>query len=254
LSAAIPATAQDPSSRLSQSFRCPEEITSNKAKVESLQEFIQTYKAQFPNDTLRDLLLFRYKLLVAHSCIQTLNSMLVAVSPLSIMLRLLGRNFGPSTEAYDSTTKVWTVRYTKDGKPSTISDEDLVFNFYYWKPPPSAEAIARAFIHQNQNFHIIWKFEAPDEVTKARAFFIWFMQLPSAGQTEGSIGLSKISSVGSRAYTVTWMRYVRGVSAAQMDEMTKRWLLSEDGKAMALAVGRIGVDATFEQHFAEAPK
>ncbi len=234
-------------------FRCPEELKSSGSQKASLQEFIKSYTSRLPNYSTRDLMVVRYKLLVAHSCTQTLNSMLFAVSPLSVMLRLVGRNFGPSTEEFDPATKVWTVRYTKDGKSSETSDEDLIFNFYGWRPPTWAEAIAQAFIRQT-DIRIRYKFEAPDDITKARAFFIYFEMLPPAGESNGSVGITKICSVGAGAYAVTLLKKIGGDSAARIDKEVGHWLLSEDGKAIVAAVARVGVEPAWEEHFAETHK
>src|SRR5271157_5619889 len=84
----LPATTptdpqDDATSPLSGSFRCPEELTSNEAKQAALRDFREAYMARFPKNSVRDMMLLRYRLLVAHSCVQTLKSMLMNVSPVS---------------------------------------------------------------------------------------------------------------------------------------------------------------------------
>jgi len=170
--AATPAKPQDAAAPLFRSFRCPEELPSNEAKEAALREFMQAYATQFPNHSIRDMTLLRYRILVAHSCVQTLKSMLMNVSPVSEMLRLGDQDFGPRTQEFDPKTKVWTVWFRKDGEPPALSDEDLIFNFYSWKPATSSEAIAQAFVRPRENQHVLAKFEAPDGITKAPAYFI----------------------------------------------------------------------------------
>jgi hypothetical protein len=254
LPAATPTNSQDDAaSPLLGSFRCPEEFTSKEAKEAALREFMQAYAGRFPNNNIRDMMLFRYRLLVAHSCLQTLNYMFTHVSPTSEMLRVKDRDFGPKTEEFDRKTKVWTVRFRKDGEPPGLSEEDLIFNFYGWKPATSPEAIAKAFISPRENLHILGKFEAPDDITKAPAYFIVSETL-YPGETYGYLNISKISSVGSGAYTVTLAKKITGTSTANIAEEGRVWFISEEGKAITRVVDHVGIDPTWEQYLARAHK
>ena len=235
------------------SFQCPEALTSNEAKQAALREFIRAYAGQFPNNNVRDMTLFRYRLLVAHSCIQTLKSMLAAIDPLSEMLRIEDRDFGPETEEFNPKTKVWTVWFRKNGEPPGLSDEDLILNFYGWKPPTSAEVIAKAFINPRENLHILVKFTAPDDITREPAYFIVSETL-YPGETHGYVNISKITSVGSGTYTVTFAKKIAGTSTANIEERGRAWLISAEGEAISQAVGHVGVNPQWEQHFAQAHK
>ena len=195
-------------------------------------------------------MIFRYRLLVEHSCIQTLKSMLADVSPISEMLRLEDHDFGTKTEEFDPHPKVWTVYFRKDGEPSSLSDEDLIFNFYGWNPSTSPEGIAQALLKPRENLNIIWKFEAPDDLTKAPAyFFISETQYP--GEMFGYVNITKISSTGGGAYAVTLDKKITGTSVVDIDKKCKAWLISEEGKASTTELGHVGVDPTWEQHFAK---
>jgi hypothetical protein len=254
LPAAIPSNPQDDAaSPLFGSFRCPEEFTSNEAKQAALRVFMQAYARRFPNNKIRDMMLFRYRLLVAHSCVQTLKSMLMDVTPLSEMLRVQDRDFGPKTEEFDRETKVWTVWFRKDGEPPALSDEDLIFNFYGWKPATSPEAIAKAFISPRENLYILGKLEAPDDITKAPAYFIVSETL-YPGKTYGYVNVSKISSVGSGAYTVTFAKKITGTSTADIGEKGRVWFIGEEGKAITRVVDHVGIDPMWEQYLAQAHK
>jgi hypothetical protein len=209
------------------------------------------YAGQFPNNNVRDMMLFRYRLLVAHSCVQTLKSMLAEVSPLSEMLRVENRDFGPKTEELDPKTKVLTIWFRKNGEPPGLSDEDLILNFYGWKPPTSPEAIARAFINPRENLHILGKFTAPDDITRGPAYFIVSETL-YPGETYGYVNITKISSVGSGTYAVTFAKRIAGTSTANIEERGRAWLISAEGKAISQAVDHVGVDPEWEQHFAQA--
>lgn len=245
--AATPTNPQeDASSALSSSFRCPEELTSNDAKQTALREFVKAYSGRFPNKSIRDMMLFRYRLLVAHSCVQTLKSMLMHVSPDSEMLRVGDGDFGPRTEEFDQETKVWTVWFRKDGKPPGLSNEDLIFNFYGWKPPTSAEAIANAFIRPRENLRILGKFGTPDDVTKAPAYFIVSETL-YPGERYGYVNISKISSVGTGAYAVTFAKKMTGTSITDIEEKSRAWYISQEGTAISRAVGQVGVDPAWER-------
>lgn len=242
-----PAESQDREATLSKSFRCPEEYPSETAKESAVHDFMKSYAAQFPNNNVRDLLLFRYRLLVAHSCIQTLNSMLVDVGPISEMLRFQNQDFGPRTEEYNSKTNVWTEWFRKDGQPAQLSDADLIFNFYGW-PGPSPDIVANAFVRPRQDIHVIGQFEAPDDLTKAPAYFIVSQTLYS-DETYGYVNISKITSVGNGTFTVTLAKKIAGSSTADIDRKGKAWILSDEGKAASRSIGNVGVDGSWQQYF-----
>lgn len=244
---------EDAAATLSRSFRCPEELTSNDAKQAALQEFMQSYTNRFPNNTVRDMMLFRYRLLVAHSCLQTLSLMLMHVSPVTEMLRVGEGDFGPKTVEFDRKTKVWTVWFRKDGQPPPLSEANLIFNFYGWKPATSAEAIANAFVHPREDLLVLGKFQAPDDVTKAPAYFIVSEGLYPE-ETYGWVNISKITSVGTGAYTVTFAKKITGTAVADISEKGKAWFVSQEGKAISGAVGQVGVDPGWKQYFAQAHK
>ena len=196
------------------------------------------------------MLAFRYRLLVSHGCTRTLAFILGHIAPRSEMLRVANRDFGPKTEEFDPKTKVWTVRFNKDGLPSSQSEESLLFNFYGWNPPVSPEVIANAFVTPREDLHILGKFGAPDEITKARAYFIVSETL-YPGEKYGYLNISKITSVGGSTYTVTFTKVITGKSTKKIAENGKAWYLSKEGTAFWDAVLRVSVDASWKEHFAE---
>jgi hypothetical protein len=250
LGASFPASPQQGSeAALSKAFQCPESYGSPEAKQAALRDFIQSYSATLPNNNTRDLMLFRYRLLVAHSCIETLNSMLGDVGPLSEMLRFQGQDFGPRTEEHDSNTNVWTVWFRKDGEPAQLSEADLILNFYGW-PGPSPDRVAEAFVRPRPDIRVLGQFEAPDELTKAPAFFI-VSQTQYPDEDHGYVNISKITSMGNGTFTVTLAKKIHGSSVADIEGKGKAWFLSEEGKAASRAIGRIGIDSSWEQYFAK---
>jgi hypothetical protein len=251
LHATVPGILEDEAtSALSRSFRCPEDYPSDEAKRAAVKGFMQAYAATFPNNNVRDMLLFRYRLLVAHSCVQTLKSMLADVSPLSEMLSMEKRDYGPRTEEFDPETKVWTVHFRRDGDPPAFAEEELIFNFYGWKPATSPEAIAQRFINRRDNLRILGKYAAPDDVTKATAYFIVSETL-YPGEPDGYVNISKISSVGTGAYTVTFSKKISGTN---VEEKGKAWFLSEEGQTISRAIDHVGVDPLWEEHFSHSQK
>jgi hypothetical protein len=240
--------AQDQSqAEISNSFHCPETYPSKEAKQAALMEFLQEYASKFPNNNVRDVMVFRYRLLVAHSCIQTLKSMLTNVGPTSEMLSLRGGDYGPKTEEYDSATKVWTTYFRRDGEPPDLSNEDLIFNFYGWSPATSPDNIAHRFLARRDNIQILGKMIAPDEVTKVPSYFI-VSETQYPGEAYVYLNISKISSVGSSAFTVTFSKKVVGSSSAGADQNARAWFVSEEGKATMREVGRVGVDGGWEEY------
>jgi hypothetical protein len=234
-------------------FQCPEALTSNEAKESALREFMRAYAAENPNNSVRDMMSFRYRLLVAHACTQTLISMLATVSPLSETLHIEGRDFGPRTEEFDKNTKVWTVWFRKNGEPPGHSNENVIFNFYGWNPPIAPEVIAKSFVSPRENVQILGRFRAPDDITKQPAYFVVSESL-YPGETYGYVSISKITSAGSSAYTVTFTKVIAGPSTEDVDKKVRAWLISAEGKAFSEAIGHVGVDPDWEQHLAHAHK
>ena len=160
------------------------------------------------------------------------------------MVSIQNRDYGPRTEAFDPETRVWTVYFRRDGEPAATSEEELIFNFYGWEPAISPSSVAKAFVNRRDNVQILGKFEAPDELTKAPAYFIVSEHLYAADR-EAYINISKISSVGTGAYTVTFSKKITG---PQLDEECKAWYLSPEGKAISRAVSHVGVDSTWQEY------
>ena len=231
-------------SALSRSFQCPESYSSDEKKNAALREFMQAYTAAFPNNNVRDLMLFRYRLLVAHTCTQTLKSMLASVSPVSEMLSIQGSNYGPRTEEFNPKTRVWTVRFRADGEPLATTEKELIFNFYGWGSGPTAKAIAEAFVSRRDNVHVLGNFEAPDDITKAPAYFIVSETL-YPGESDGYVNISKVSSVGDGAYTVTFSKKISGTNVEQSG---RAWFLGEEGQGISRAISHVGVDPGWQQY------
>ena len=134
--------------------------------------------------------------------------------------------------------------FRRDGEPAATSEEELIFNFYGWEPAISPSSVAKAFVNRRDNVQILGKFEALDEVTKAPAYYIVSESLYPADR-EAYVNISKISSVGSGAYTVTFSKKITG---PQLDEEGKAWYLSPEGQAISRAVSSVGVDSTWQEY------
>jgi hypothetical protein len=244
---ALGAVQDQSQAEISKSFHCPETYPSNEAKRAALMEFLQEYASKFPNSNVRDVMVFRYRLLVAHSCIQTLKSMLTNVGPTTEMLSLRGGDYGPKTEEYDSSTQVWTAFFRRNGEPPDLSNEDLIFNFYGWSPGTSSDKIAHRFLARHDNVQILGNMVAPDEVTKVPSYFI-ISETQFPGEPYVYLNISKISSVGTSAFTVTFSKKVAGSSSAGADQNARAWFVSEEGKSTMQEVGSVGVDAGWEEY------
>jgi hypothetical protein len=228
---------------LSTNFRCPESDPSPEESRAELNEFVHTYAAQFPDKTVGNLMAYRYQLLVSHSCTKTLQFMLGHISSMEAMVRFNGRDFGPKDEEFDPGTRVWTEYF--DG--SANGDDSLIFNFYGWEPPSSPESVAETFIAPRQGLKIIWKFQAPDDVTKAPAFFI-VSETDRSEKGYGYVNLSKITSAGTSAYTVTYTKKFPCKNADSLDAKVKVWLLSDESKAIRSELGRVGADSGWKEY------
>ena len=243
----VPTSAGQKDTDLSTTFRCPENDPSPEASRADLNEFIHTYAAQFPNKTVGNLMAYRYQLLVSHSCAKTLQFMLEHVSSMESMVRFNSRDFGPRDEEFDPGSRVWTEYFDA----SANGDDSLIFNFYGWEPPSSPESVAEAYIAPRKGLKIIWKFQAPDDVTKAPAFFI-VSETDRSEKGYGYVNLSKITSAGTSAYTVTYTKKFPCKGADNLDTKVKAWLLSDESKAISSELGRVGVDSGWKEYLAHA--
>jgi hypothetical protein len=190
---------------------------------------------------------YRYQLLVSHSCTRTLQFMLAHISPMAAMVRFNNLDFGPKDEEFDPATRVWTAYFdlTANG------DDGLILNFYGWDPPSSPESIAQAFISPRKSFKVIWKFQAPDDVTKAPAFFI-VSETDRSEKGYGYANLSKITSAETSAYTVTYTKKFPCKSADDLDTKVKAWLLSGQGRAINSELGWVGVSDEWREHLTKS--
>jgi len=136
------ATAQQLSSdTLSSSFICPEDLSVHDLP-DVYAKFISDYQKLYPNSTVAQMMTYRFRLLVSHSCNQSLENQLQNVDPVySPMLRFTGKDFGPQTLEFSSDTKVWTAYYPLGGQGLENPDEirfRQLHNFDRHPPRPQA--------------------------------------------------------------------------------------------------------------------
>ena len=228
------------SSNIAKSFRCPETYTSDGERNNAYRSFVSRYSEANPDSNVRDLMIFRYRLLVTHSCTQTLKQMLANVSPTTELLRFQDEEYGPETREYDKSTKVWTAFFRHNGEPTRSSDADLIFNFYGWTPARSAESVAQAFVRDRGGIQILGSFQAPDGSTGQPAFFV-VSEAIYPDEKDSYLNMSKIASLGATSYTVTFARKFEGSSATDAAQKGKLWFLSAEGKQTFLELGKIGL-------------
>jgi hypothetical protein len=238
---------QNKASDLSSSFQCPEDFASAEAKDAELKKFLRAYVAAFPSDTIHDLMRYRYRLLVSHSCSSTLQYMLGHVSPTTDMLLFNGNSYGPKTEEFDPTTKVWTEYYTRNGEAPEIPEEELIFNFYGWDPATSADAIAKAFINRGDSVKILAKFAAPDDLTRTLAYTI-VSETPHPGRSYSYVNVTKITSAGSGTYAVTFSKKIVADGTADLTRAAGSWVLSEEGQTVLTGIHSVGVNAEWQEY------
>ena len=194
-----------------------------------------------------DLAVYRYQLLVGHSCTKALQFMLGHISPTAAMVRFNNRDYGPKEEEFDPTTRVWTAYFDA----SANGDDGLIFNFYGWDPPSSPESIAQAYIAPRKGLKVVWKFQAPDDVTKAPAFFI-VSETDRSEKGYGYANLSKIASAQTGAYTVTYTKKFPCKGADDLDTKVRAWLLSDESRAISSELGRVGVNDEWREHLTKS--
>ena len=227
-------------------FRCPEDYGSEAAQHQALDDFIKTYTAQHPNASVQELMLVRGRLLVSHHCTQTLQHMLAHVSAIAQMLRFSGQNYDRKETKFDSATHVWTVYFDPEAGEPTNPDHGLIFNFYGWNANASARSVAEAWMNRTDGVRTIFKFQAPDEVTRLPAFFI-VSETMHADRGYGYVNISKIASAGSGAYAVTYDRRFAGNTPAEVDGSVRAWLLTSEAKEVQKAIAGVGIEPDWQE-------
>ena len=236
-----------------EAFVCPETLPSDAARKAAVGDFVRGYAQQHPNNTVREAMIARYRLLTEHSCLQTLKSMLTSVIPLTQMLSFENATYGPRTEEFDHQSAVLTLFFRKDAEPPELSPQDLIFNFYGWQPRATPRAVAEAFLQPRENTTLLGKFEAPDESTKKPAYFL-VSQTAYPEDKFAYVNLTKVAEADTGAFAVTFARKFTAGTIAEAMAQGKAWLLSPQGQAAASALGRVAVGDGWQAYLDQARK
>lgn len=240
------------SNNLSDSFACPESYSSPQDQTNAVAKFISDYSKTSPNATVGDMYTYRYNLLVSHSCDKTLANMLQNVTPLDQMLRLEGKDFGPQKIEFTKDTGVLSSYFTLKGQGLENPDEELIFNFYLqnvWANGAiSAEHVAQVVADsygQSNTSEVIYKFTAPDTITKNPDFFI-FSDITYPDQGYGYLYVTKISSLQNSVFSVTYSKKF-SANTANLKNDINNWLAQDlkltDGYSKEIE--NIGVDSSW---------
>jgi hypothetical protein len=246
-SSANVATTQQPSSdSLSSSFTCPEVLQAQDLP-DAYAKFISSYQKLYPSSTVGQMFTYRYRLLVSNSCNQSLENMLQNVDPVySPMIRFVGKDFGPQTIEFSKDTKVWTAYYPLDGQGPADPDEELIFNFYLkniWTNGSITAKDAADNYVQNSNTDIIYKFTAPDTITKNAAYSIYSDKIYPQ-QNYAYIYVTKISSIQDSAFAVTYSKKITGDGANLKDDVNN-WLAQDLKGGASTEIGNVEVDPSW---------
>ncbi len=169
----------------------------------------------------------------------------VVVHANTTRIPLAGETFSRREQELDPATNVWTVYFDPENTLPAGASDGLILNFYGWDPPTEPSVVAQAFVRRAGDSQIIFKFQAPDEVTHKPAFFI-ISKAMHLDRGYGYLNISKITSVGSAAYAVTFDRRFPGKDAAAIDQAIKQWLLTPEAHTVQNALGTLSMDTDWE--------
>lgn len=231
--------------KIAKMFPCPEQLTSDTERRESLDSFLKAYTAQNPNASVRDAMLARDQLLVSNHCTQALDYMLGHISAIAQMLRFNDRSYDRAETEFDASTHVWTVYFDPENVQPDLADRGLIINFYNWNPPSSAADIAQALGENRGSTTSIYKFQAPDEITKLPAYFI-VSEAIHADRGYGYANISKVSPLGSGAYAVTYDQKISGKNALEIEMKIRNWLMTDEAKKIEKVIASVGVDRDWQ--------
>lgn len=167
------------------------------------------------------------------------------ISAATAVITFSGETYSRQEKEYDSKTRVWTVYFDPSSAAPGSTGRGLIFNFYGWNPPSSPLAVAQAWVSQGGDLHTIFKFQAPDDVTKAPAYFI-FSETMRISRGYGYANISKVTSIGAGAYAVTYNQRFPGTDPADIDRKIRAWLLTQEAKNIENAIGAVDVDPDWQ--------
>jgi hypothetical protein len=178
--------------------------------------------------------------------------MLAHVSPTTEMFQFGTGDYGPKTEEFDPLKKVWTVRYKREDQSTNLHPDELIFSFYGSKPPTSPESVVQAFVKKNDHVQILGQLQVADEVTKSPAYII-LSETRYKGDPFALVTVSKTTSLGRSAYTVTFSKRISGISNADLEKNLKSWLSGDEVRAIELGIVHVGVDTEWQGYLTEPP-
>jgi hypothetical protein len=154
--------------------------------------------------------------------------------------------FSRREHEFDPATKVWTVYFDPENGPPGSGSDGMILNFYGWDHSIDPQAIAQEWVRHAGEKQVIFKFQAPDDVTHQPAFFI-VAEAMHLDRGYGYLDISKITSAGNGTYAVTYDRRFTGKDVDAIDKTMKEWLLTPEAHAVQKSIGTLSVDADWQQ-------
>lgn len=237
-------------STLSSSFVCPENYQTAQDMTNATVKFIADYQKEFPQSTLGDLEIYRYHLLVSHSCKETLSNVLTNVSPMNLMVRFQNKDFGPQKTEFTKDTNVLSSYLTLNRQLLTSPEEELIFNFYLenvWSTGTiSAEHVAQVVANsygQSNDSKVIYKFTAPDPLTKNPDYVI-YSYISTPQENYSYVYITKISSVQNSVFSVTYAKKISDTDSKNLENDVNAWVLGDTKATNGVSTQLINVNVS----------
>ncbi|MFH1182740.1 MAG: hypothetical protein V1690_00565 [Candidatus Moraniibacteriota bacterium] len=220
-------------------FTCPGEYDSSEQYVNELFQFISENKDLSTEELMRK----RQDLLIANGCEWALFNM-HSEGVMDSKIEFAGEEFSPPTRNVYEETGVRSVFYPLSGQKAGEADEEIVFNFYlqgiWGKKLFTSRDVANVIADSEgvNNTHIIYKFEAPDEISKKPAFFFFTSYTPD--KNTGYINMTKITQIGDDVYSITFSKKILDT---EMEQNFEDWFEKNTDKYFKILDTKLPVDS-----------
>ncbi len=176
------------------------------------------------------------------------------IKPDNIIIKFVGKDFGPQSIIFDNDTKIWSVFYVLNDQGINDPSEEIIFNFYFKTllgDQITPEFIARTFI--NSGISILGApFTAPDSITKELNYCITSY---SSKPKYGYVNVTRISSIAENVFAITYSKKMVGTAEKLLNNINY-WIVkdfeSDDGAMIELT--RLGLDASWVDYLINKSK
>jgi len=173
------------------------------------------------------------------------DATLLTITPQMQSLVFAGRTFTRVDAYYDAQTKVWSVIFVDDPAHPESYANQIILNFYNWKPSATPELVANQLSAERAGHANIFLFKAPERPGGAMTYNLVTVQ-------HGRNDFVYCMSVQSWESSVVNINFGHRIgSAVDVDALrnsAKSWLASDEGRSFINDLKSLRVGAGWAEH------